>query len=75
MSIVGIEVDDDNIYENLSSIVDKVPFGTKLENLFSKDVSTKKSIRDLCNEIFESFDSKLVVNYFGFELQTLALTK
>ena len=71
---MGIEVDDDNIYENLSSIVEKVPFGTKLENLFSKDVSTKKSIRDLYNEIFESFDSKLVVNYFGFELQTLALT-
>ena len=47
----------------------------KLELLFSHDKNTKKSIRDLCTKIFESFDDKLVVNYFGFELQTLPLTK
>jgi hypothetical protein len=75
LSIFGIEVDDDDIYENLSGILEKVPFATKLEILFSNDANTKKSIRDLCAEIFESFDSKLVVNYFGKELQTLPLTK
>ena len=32
-------------------------------------------IRDLCTEIFDSFDKKLVVNYFGYDLQTLPLTK
>ena len=65
VSVVGIEVDDDEIYENLSGILEKVPFGMKLEILFSNDANTKKGIRDLCTEIFESFDSKLVVNYFG----------
>ena len=75
LSIFGIEVDDDDIYENLSGILEKVPFATKLEILFSNDANTKKSIRDLCAEIFESFDSKLVVNYFGKELQTLPLMK
>ena len=65
MSIVGIEVDDDEIYENLSGILGQVPFGTKLELLLSNDTSTKKSIRDLCSEIFEAFDRKLVVNYFA----------
>jgi len=65
VSVVGIEVDDDEIYENLSGILEKVPFGKKLEILFSNDANTKKSIRDLCAEFFEFFDSKLVVNYFG----------
>ena len=65
VSVVGIEVDDDEIYENLSGILEKVPFGNKLEILFSNDANTKKSIRDLCAEFFEFFDSNLVVNYFG----------
>jgi hypothetical protein len=75
VSVVGIDVEDDDICENLSGILEKVPFGTKLEILFSNDAKMKKGIRDLCAEIFESFDSKLVINYFGKELQTLPLTK
>jgi hypothetical protein len=65
LSIVGIEMEDDDIFESLSAILGQVPFGVKLEILISNDASTKKSIRDLCTEIFEAFDSKLVVNYFA----------
>ncbi len=75
VSIVGIDVDDDDIFENLSCILDQVPFGLNIEVLFEYDANVKELIRDLCTEIFDSFDNKLVVNYFGFELQTLTQIK
>jgi hypothetical protein len=72
---MGIDLEDDEIYENLSSILEKVPFGVKIDILFEQDAKIKEVIRGLCTEIFDSFDKKLVINYFGFELQTLTLTK
>ena len=75
VSIMGIDIEDDNIFENLVSILDKVPFGGNIDVIFEQDAKIKEVIRGLCTEIFDSFDNKLVVNYFGFELQTLTLTK
>jgi hypothetical protein len=72
---MGIDIEDDDIYDNLSTILDKVPFRVNIGILFEQDAKRKEAIRGLCNEIFDSFDNKLVVNYFGFELQTLSLTK
>jgi hypothetical protein len=72
---MGIDLEDDEVYENLSSILEKVPFGVKIDILFEQDAKIKEVIRGLCTEIFDSFDKKLVINYFGFELQTLTLTK
>ena len=72
---MGIDIEDDEIFDNLSSILEKVPFRVNIGVIFEQDAKRKEAIRGLCNEIFDSFDNKLVVNYFGFELQTLALTK
>jgi hypothetical protein len=72
---MGIDIEDDDIYDNLSSILEKVPFGVNIGVLFEQDAKRKEAIRGLCTEIFDSFNNKLVVNYFGFELQTLALAK
>ena len=72
---MGIDIDDDEIFENLVSILDKVPFGGNIDVIFEQDAKIKEVIRGLCTEIFDSFDKKLVVNYFGFELQTLTLSK
>jgi hypothetical protein len=72
---MGIEIDDDDIFDNLSSILGKVPYRVTIDVIFEQDAKIKEVIRGLCNEIFDSFDNKLVVNYFGFELQTLTLKK
>jgi hypothetical protein len=72
---MGIEIDDDDIFDNLSSILEKVPYRVSIDVIFEQDAKIKEVIRGLCNEIFDSFDKKLVLNYFGFELQTLKLTK
>ena len=72
---MGIDINDDGIFENLVSILDQVPFGGNIDVIFEQDAKIKEVIRGLCTEIFDSFDNKLVVNYFGFELQTLTLTK
>ena len=72
---MGIDIDDDEIFENLVSILDKVPFGGNIDVIFEQDAKIKEVIRGLCTEIFDSFDKKLVINYFGFELQTLTLSK
>ena len=72
---MGIEIDDDHIFDNLSSILDKVPCPVSIDVIFEQDAKIKEVIRGLCNEMFDSFDNKLVVNYFGFEVQTLKLTK
>ena len=72
---MGIDIDDDEIFENLVSILDKVPFGGNIDVIFEQDAKIKEVIRGICTEIFDSFDKKLVVNYFGFEMQTLTLSK
>ena len=75
MSIVAIDVEDYCIFDNLQHILNQVPFSVNIEVLFEYDANMKELIRDLCTEIFDSFDNKLVVNYFGFGLQTLPLKK
>ena len=72
---MGIDIEDDDIFDNLSSILEKVPFNVKIDILFEQYAKRKEAIRGLCNEIFDSFDIKLFVNYFGFDLQTLSLAK
>lgn len=72
---MGIDIYDDDIFENLLSILEKVPFGGNIDVIFQQDAKIKEVIRGLCTEIFDYFDNKLIVNYFGFELQTLTLAK
>ena len=72
---MGIDIYDDEIFENLLSILEKVPFGGNIDVIFQQDAKIKEVIRGLCTEIFDSFDNKLIVNYFGYELQTLTLAK
>ena len=75
VSIMGIEIVHDEIFENHLSIIEKVPFAGNIDVMFKQDAKIKEVIRNFCTLIFDSFDNKLIVNYFGFDLQTLSLTK
>jgi hypothetical protein len=75
VGIVCTDSGSDEVFDNLAEFSNLVPFGIPFELIDEADKGLLKQIDSMVTSMFQSFDEKCVVNYYGEELQVLSMLK